>query len=576
MTDLLTATMTKPEKLKYVDKTHAYYLDGKRAKSVTTVAKIPEDGYALELWAKRMVAIGIASAPHLVEAVAAHFDDRKKLNEIVEEAETLAKTNAAAIRGTAMHRVTERADRGEAMLLTSLLADTVKAWRDALDAAGYESLPEYVERVVVYPEQMVCGTLDRIVRRKRDGLLRVLDLKSGEKALKYPHSIAIQIALYAHAPWMAAAWEGESGETTEFEPLPDGLDRDRGLILHMPEPGNVQIAEVDIAAGWDIASRSVFPILDWRDRDNLLTVVELDLPKRDDDPFTSFAHDRSTDGEPVRDKTSPREAPPAPPAGTLPRVEWIAQRVAALPESAVKLLQTQWPAQFVKPPKAKRDQGRDYGDEEIAYIDAVLVPIERDHEAPFSPDPLRPEPSGWVSRDVEAARNGGAGASSDPTEGTPLSPLDGSGSVGRGEAPALVRDEFVIPDEGPTIPDEDVDAMQRSFDALVGETKRQARAWLGEMAASGNPIGLPVHRTRRRWSIAAAVRVLASYDDEIARACLAVVTGDDLQESITTGAYLASLTIDEADRLADMGRALDAGNLRVAYGDDGACEVVAA
>src|SRR5690606_25575916 len=147
----------KPQKLKYVDKTHAYYLDGKRAKSVTTVAKVPEDGYALELWGKRMVAIGMASAPHLVEAAAAHFDDRDKLNEIVEEAETLARTHHAATRGTAMHRVTERADRGEAMLLTDLLAATVDAWRAALDVAGYEVLPEFIERAVGYREQRKVG-----------------------------------------------------------------------------------------------------------------------------------------------------------------------------------------------------------------------------------------------------------------------------------------------------------------------------------------------------------------------------------------------------------------------------------
>jgi hypothetical protein len=48
-------------KLRYDDKQHAYWLDGRRCKGVTTVAKIPEDTYRLSLWSQRQVAIGVAT-----------------------------------------------------------------------------------------------------------------------------------------------------------------------------------------------------------------------------------------------------------------------------------------------------------------------------------------------------------------------------------------------------------------------------------------------------------------------------------------------------------------------------------
>src|SRR5690606_7311364 len=239
-----------------------------------------------------------------------------KLNEIVEEAETLARTHHAATRGTAMHRVTERADRNEPMLLTDLLAPTVDAWRTALDVAGYEVLPEFIERAVVYPEQRICGRFDRIVRHKQTGALRILDLKSGDRALRYPHSIAVQLALYANAPWLAGAWEGESGETEDFEQLPDELDREIGLVLHMPEPGKVAIGEVNIAAGGASAGDAIFPILEWRDRDDLVTVIDLALPSSTpDDPFDGVSGNGPLIAGMSPQKPTAVPSPPAVPAG---------------------------------------------------------------------------------------------------------------------------------------------------------------------------------------------------------------------------------------------------------------------
>lgn len=584
MTDLLDpVTVAKPGKLKYADKNHAYWIDGKRAKSVTTVAKVPEDGYRLELWGKRMTAIGLASNQALIESVAAHFDDSDKLNEIVEEAIVLAKSHHAATRGTAMHRITERADRGEDMMLTDLLADTVKAWRDAMDAHGYEVLPEYIERCVVYPEQRICGKFDRIVREKSSGELFILDLKSGERALNYPHSIAVQLGLYVNAPWMAGAWDGESGETTEFFPMPEDLNTDWGLIVHMPEPGKVTIAKVDIAAGWEIAHRAIFPILDWRARTDLVeitTTIGLDPDAEQADPFAGFENDKHHSGEPLR-QMSPQVAlqsnqeTPHPPAGSdqqpagaaLPRVDWIVERIKALPPEGRALLNVQWPL-TVDPPKLQREKGRDYDNLHIESIERALAPIEAEHQTQLSADPVAVERA-------EAERRIDVGdASTREGEGS------GNRAATSGNAGSASPTQH---DEGPQMTDEDVDAMLKAHNSLSDKVLSdgssphlQARAWLREMAAAGQPIALSKMRSRRRWLIARAVLLLAHYDDAVARACIGVVMGDELQPAFSTGAAFAALTIDEAERLADMVMALDADKLQVVPNDDGSVAIRAA
>ena len=139
------------------------------------------------------------------------------------------------------------------------------------------------------------------------------------------------------------------------------------------------------------------------------------------------------------------------------------------------------------------------------------------------------------------------------------------------------------PDEGDQVTDEDIAELAKAFDerdpridSTGSAPHLQARAWLKEMADAGSPLSLTKVRSRRRWSIARAVLGLAHFDDEIARACIAVVLGDEVPKSVTTGAALVALTIDEANRLADMAQALDAGSLHAVYSDDGRLEIRAA
>jgi hypothetical protein len=270
-------------KLTYTDKQHAYYLDGKRCKSVTALAKIPDDTFRLALWQRRQVAIGLSASPHLIESVAAHHTDNNKLDELCDAAMTAAGSGEAAERGTTAHRVTERVDRGEAIIETPVARSIAEAWSNLLAAAGLEAVPELTERIIVYPSERVCGKFDRILRRLDTGDLIMADLKTGASAIRYPHGPAIQLALYANAPLVADPWLGIDGETTSFNPLPHNLDRDRGLIIHMAADEPAALYVVDIAAGWKCVNEIVFPTVKWRNKKSLIRpMVEQPVPSAEE------------------------------------------------------------------------------------------------------------------------------------------------------------------------------------------------------------------------------------------------------------------------------------------------------
>jgi hypothetical protein len=345
-------------------------------------------------------------------------------------------------------------------------------------------------------------------------------------------------------------------------------------VLHMPEPGHVAIGKVNIAAGWQIAHRAVFPILDWRDVDDLVEVVELELPTQGPaDPF------EGVNGEAITTpSSSPQTREASPPATasaetpSLARVEWIATRIGQLPPAQVQLLTTRWPA-GVPTPKAMRAAGeRDYTDPEVVELEAVLMPLERDCEAPFAggdPRAAPPDRGAGATPEQKAARKGRASKSA--TAGEAPSGDAGDASEAAPTSPAVVPADL---DEGDPVGDDDIAALAKAIDGVTPEISLQIRQWLIEMRDAGHPLRLNEVRSRRRWSIARAVLGLAEFDDEIARAAFEVVQGE--QPAVPVGVALAAVSIDEAERLADLARALCAGQVVVTYGDDSTCRITPA
>lgn len=356
-------------KLQYNDRQHAYYLDGKRLKSVTAVAKVPDDTFALQAWGKRMVAIGVAANPALVDQVAAHADDRDKLDAIVEEAMVWARAHAGAARGTATHSITEKVDAGATLLDTGLTRLVREQWTGLL--AEHDISIVMSERIVVWPEHGIAGRFDRIVRWR--GGLFVLDIKTGK--VDYPHSMAVQLAAYACAPLVAGELDAQ-GCTTEFDALPAGLDTGVGLIAHMPADGAQSLHTVDIAAGAEVWRSICLPTLAWRKRTGLLQPVTADSASVAAVPASA-----------IRD-----------------RLAWIKEHTPA----ALAAIAAQWPAGVPTPKQADA-----YTPAQADTLNDLIGRIESTHETPFGPlphkqhteqpTPPQPRPIGAASRALHDA-----------------------------------------------------------------------------------------------------------------------------------------------------------------------------
>jgi len=250
-------------KLKYNDKIHAYWLDGKRCKGMSTLSKVPDDTFSLDQWRKRMVLLGVARKPELAKQAAAHHDDRDKLNAIAEEALVIAGASDAANAGTATHRIIERHILGEEIILTDDAKLVVANFAQVMESVGLRPIPEAVEQVVVYPEQRVAGRFDHLAYRIADDRPVVVDVKTGASAIRYPHATSVQLAGYANAPLHATLPIGRDGVTEEFLPPPEGLDREVGYVVSMTDEG-AHVYSVNLKLGWKCLEQIIFPTLNWR------------------------------------------------------------------------------------------------------------------------------------------------------------------------------------------------------------------------------------------------------------------------------------------------------------------------
>lgn len=237
----------------------------------TTFAKSISDTFILSQWGQRMVGKGVSMRPDLIAAFASTpFGERKKLNDLAEQAKTTAGAKEGANLGSALHTFTEQHDRGERPDVPAPWDRDVKAYAALLDQEGLEVVPELIERIVLWRRFGIAGTFDRIVRVTREIVLRVpdgskdgyrlvtlnegdlvvLDLKTG-RALEYGWlEIAVQLTCYARADLqfdkVAKQWlDG-----------PDllGVRKDVALVVHLPTgKGVAELHAVDLDAGHELA-----------------------------------------------------------------------------------------------------------------------------------------------------------------------------------------------------------------------------------------------------------------------------------------------------------------------------------
>jgi hypothetical protein len=255
-------------KLRYRSASHAYYLDGKRLRGASSVAKVPDDSYHLSQWRLRTALIGAAANPHILTAVAGDHDNKDKLNELVEEAIRLGKGNTGRDYGTAVHRVIERLNTGDTLLETPEVAKLREQWNKLLAAEGLEVVA--TEGAVLDPERRYSGRFDVKVCKLDTGTVHIGDVKTGADADKYLHAHSVQLHLYASAPYLAKGIPlGDVDfETEEFEPQ-TGVDQSVGYVFHLPLEGEPSAIPVDISAGAWCMANVIEPTWTWRNRNDL-------------------------------------------------------------------------------------------------------------------------------------------------------------------------------------------------------------------------------------------------------------------------------------------------------------------
>lgn len=316
---------------------------------VTTLAETLSDRFALEAWACRMTALGIAQRRDLyAQAASLTADDKGKLNEIVEQAKEAAGATAAANTGTALHRITERVDAGETFDIPEPWDADIDAYTATLRAHGIEVVGDLIECFVVNQALEVAGTADRFVRWAGRDRLICADIKSGQH-LNFG-AIAIQLACYA-----TAETRYDPGTDTH-EPMPD-VDPGVGLVIHLPAgQARCDIYALDLIEGrrW---AKVAAEVREWRKAPKLRPLTP-----------PAFA-DIATTGDPER-------------------AAWLRRRVEWLRDNHPDVLASLAAAWPVGVPTFKADHAHTAA--ELDLIDAQLKAAEATHGVPFSDEPAPP------------------------------------------------------------------------------------------------------------------------------------------------------------------------------------------
>jgi hypothetical protein len=179
---------------KYVDKTHAYYLDGKRIKGVTTLlgAGIPKP--ALPYWSAKMVAEYVINNPEGVQQL-----------RLMGEGPAIAalkqipwqKRDEAAVRGTDVHALAERIIHGEDVEVPDHLLGHVQGYVQWLEE--FDVQPVLTEQPVASRKWRYGGKFDAIVTigaGRWKGRQPLLDWKTSSGVYG---ETALQTAAYAKA-----------------------------------------------------------------------------------------------------------------------------------------------------------------------------------------------------------------------------------------------------------------------------------------------------------------------------------------------------------------------------------------
>lgn len=181
--------------LKFVEKTHRYFLDSNPVPGVTTLLDKGIPKPALTYWAARTVAEFVADHPDIVEAVKA-AGGRAPAVAMLKEV-PFQKRDDAAIRGTDVHALAEKLVHGEEVQVPEHLTGYVTGYVEWLDAFGFR--PLVTERPVANRKWAYAGKPDAIGTFEHGPLAGKTVLLDWKTSRGVYGETALQTAAYARA-----------------------------------------------------------------------------------------------------------------------------------------------------------------------------------------------------------------------------------------------------------------------------------------------------------------------------------------------------------------------------------------
>ena len=335
-----------------------YVIAGKTYTRCTTFIKPVANAHNIRLWEKRMVALGLADRPDILAAVGAtEPDDKKRLDELCDQAKEAARGNARATIGTALHTYCEWHDLGVARNVPPPWDADVAAYAAAMDAAGIVVDKALIEGVLVNTTLGVAGRYDRLVKVPGIEGHTVLDLKSGDY-LALPEYCP-QLSIYAHSD---LAYDPATDTTS---PIDIDINKEVGVIVHLPAgSATCTIYTVDLTVGWEMA-QTCKQIRSW------------------------WYGNKSRFGQ----KLAERVVAPSSNDERRAAVRRHLEHIRDFSEVALADVSKHWP-QDVPTFKASET----HTDAELDAIEAVLVEVGKRHQVPFPP---APEPAAWDGINTE-------------------------------------------------------------------------------------------------------------------------------------------------------------------------------
>jgi hypothetical protein len=286
---------------------------------VTTYVSCLEDTYALGDWQQRMVLIGAAQRPSLiqrvqnVDLVGNPVRAKAELDQIAQEAKDAAGWKEKADQGSAFHRTAEICDSAggldPAYLFSRDTQASLAAYREK--TAGWEYA--HIESGMVNDEFRTYGTPDRLrvlpfdgstlasATRTYSGRLRVTDIKTGRIDYGW-QKMELQLALYA----LSDLYDPETGIRTELD-----IDQEYAEIVHVPQgAGTADVHVVPLGPAMEALRDLVPRTRAYRARKRTWGVT---------------AGESATD---PRAAAWQADVTPVPP-GTVPYIEDVQERIAA-------------------------------------------------------------------------------------------------------------------------------------------------------------------------------------------------------------------------------------------------------